>query len=178
MRSKPVALLLSDLGITKTHSRPYTSDDNQFSESQFATLKYRPDFPDRFGCIEDSRRFAQEFFAWYNTAHHHSGIGLLTPETVHYGLAEQTQKARGVILGAAYEAHPERFNRTLQEEYIDYHEDELLDPERFNVGLMQHLLWHNTERPHWSLKMKPPVQFIQDNFSHPECNMYVADTRR
>jgi len=93
MRSKPVALLLSDLGITKTHSRPYTSDDNPFSESQFKTLKYRPDFPDRFGCIEDSRRFAQDFFAWYNTEHHHSGIGLLTPETVHYGLAEQTQKA-------------------------------------------------------------------------------------
>ena len=75
-------------------------------------------------------------------------------------------------------AHAERFNRTLQEEYIDYHEDELLDPEQFNVGLMRHLLWHNTQRPHWSLKMKPPVQFIQDNFSHPECNMYMADTRR
>jgi len=74
-------------------------------------------------------------------------------------------------------AHAERFNRTIQEEYIDYHEDELLDPEQFNVGLMQHLLWHNTERPHGSLKMKPPVQFIQDSFSHPECNMYVADTR-
>ena len=73
-------------------------------------------------------------------------------------------------------AHAERFNRTLQEEYIDYHEDELLDPEQFNVGLIQHLLWHNTHRPHWSLKMKPPVQFIQDTFSHPECNMYVADT--
>jgi len=75
------------------------------------TLKYRPDFPDRFGCIEDSRRFAQDFFAWYNTAHHHSGIGLLTPETVHYGLADQMQKARGTILSAAYEAHPERFVR-------------------------------------------------------------------
>jgi len=73
-------------------------------------------------------------------------------------------------------AHAERFNRTLQEEYIDDHEDELLDPEQFNVGLMRHLLWHNTERPHGSLKMKPPVQFIQDNFSYPECNMYVADT--
>ena len=109
MRSKPVALLLSYLGITKTHSRPYTSDDNPFSESQFKTLKYRPDFPDRFGCIEDSRRFAQDFFAWYNTEHHHSGIGLLTPETVHYGLADQTQKARGTILSAAYAAHPERF---------------------------------------------------------------------
>jgi len=69
-------------------------------------------------------------------------------------------------------------DRLIQEEYIDYHEDELLDPEQFNVGLMQHLLWHNTERPHGSLKMNPPVQFIQDNFSHPECNMYVADTVR
>jgi len=73
-------------------------------------------------------------------------------------------------------AHAEREKSTRKEEYIDYHEDELLDPEQFNVGLMQHLLWHNTERPHWSLKMKPPVQFIQDNFSYPECNMYVVDT--
>ena len=111
MRSKPVALLLSDLGITKTHSRPYTSDDNPFSESQFKTLKYRPDFPGRFGCIEDSRSFCQDFFPWYNTKHRHSGIGLLTPEVVHYGLAEQTQKARGQVLNAAYEAHPERFVR-------------------------------------------------------------------
>jgi putative transposase len=111
MRSKPVALLLADLGVTKTHSRPYTSDDNPFSESQFKTLKYRPDFPDRFGCIEDSRSFGQGFFSWYNTEHHHSGIGLLTPEAVHYGLAEETQKARGEVLSAAYEAHPERFVR-------------------------------------------------------------------
>ena len=74
-------------------------------------------------------------------------------------------------------AHAEREKGTRKEEYIDYHEDELLDPEQFNVGLMRHLLWHNTERPHGSLKMKPPVQFIQDNFSHPECNMYVADTK-
>lgn len=111
MRSKPVALLLSDLGVTKTHSRPYTSDDNPFSESQFKTLKYRPDFPDRFGCIEDSRSFSQGFFSWYNTEHHHSGIGLLTPSAVHYGLAEQTQKARGEVLSAAYDAHPERFVR-------------------------------------------------------------------
>lgn len=111
MRSKPVALLLSDLGVTKTHRRPYTSDDNPFSESQFKTLKYRPDFPDRFGCIEDSRSFSQGFFTWYNTEHHHWGIGLLTPEAVHYGLAEKTQKARGEVLSAAYEAHPERFVR-------------------------------------------------------------------
>jgi len=89
-----VALLLSDLGVTKTHSRPYTSDDNPFSESWFKTLKYRPDFPDRFGCIEDSRSFGQGFFTWYNTEHHHWGIGLLTPEAVHYGLAEPDAKSQ------------------------------------------------------------------------------------
>ena len=109
MRSRPVALLLADLGVTKTHSRPYTSDDNPFSEAQFKTLKYRPDFPDRFGCIEDSRSFCQAFFPWYNTEHHHSGIGLLTPESVHYGFAQDVQKARTEVLRTAYEAHPERF---------------------------------------------------------------------
>ena len=109
MKSKPVALLLADLGVTKTHSRPYTSDDNPFSESQFKTLKYRPNFPDRFGCIEDSRGFGRDFFFWYNTEHHHSGIGLLTPESVHYGLAQSVQKARGEVLRTAYNAHPERF---------------------------------------------------------------------
>ena len=109
MKSKPVALLLSDLGVTKTHSRPYTSDDNPYSEAQFKTLKYRPDFPDRFGCIEDTRSFCQDFFPWYNTEHRHSGIGLLTPEAVHYGLAQDVQIARGEVLRTAYEAHPERF---------------------------------------------------------------------
>jgi putative transposase len=76
MTSKPVALLLSDLGVTKTHSRPHTSDDNPYSESQFKTLKYRPDFPERFGCIEDARSVCQDFFCWYNTAHRHTGIGI------------------------------------------------------------------------------------------------------
>jgi putative transposase len=109
MKSRPVALLLADLGITKTHSRPYTSDDNPFSESQFKTLKYRPDFPQRFGCIEDARQFCQSFFRWYNKEHRHTGINLLTPEAVHHGLAEQILKARGNVLSAAYEANPERF---------------------------------------------------------------------
>lgn len=81
------------MGVTKTHSRPYTSDDNPFSESQFKTLKYRPEFPDRFGSIEDSRSFCRVFFAWYNTEHHHCGIGLLTPKSVHYGLAKSVQEA-------------------------------------------------------------------------------------
>ncbi len=109
MKSKPVALLLSDLGITKTHSRPHTSDDNPYSEAQFKTLKYRPDFPDRFGSIEDARSFCQDFFPWYNKEHRHTGIGLLTPEALHYGFAKDIQRARGEILRAAYEAHPERF---------------------------------------------------------------------
>lgn len=109
MKSKPVALLLSDLGVTKTHSRPHTSDDNPYSESHFKTLKYRPDFPERFGCIEDARSFCQSFFSWYNKEHRHSGIGLLTPECVHYGRANEIYSARKETLRVAYEAHPERF---------------------------------------------------------------------
>jgi putative transposase len=109
MKSKPVALLLSDLGVTKTHSRPYTSEDNPYSEAQFKTLKYRPDFPERFGGPEDARGFCQTFFTWYNKEHHHSGIGLLTPEVVHYGQAETVFKIREKALIAAYQAHPERF---------------------------------------------------------------------
>jgi len=111
MTSKPVALLLADLGITKTHSRPQVSNDNPYSESQFKTLKYRPEFPERFGSIEDARGFCQEFMRWYNTEHHHTGIGLLTPETVHYGRAEAVIEERQRVLSAAYEQRPERFVR-------------------------------------------------------------------
>jgi putative transposase len=109
MTSKPVAFLLADLGVTKTHSRPHVSDDNPFSEAQFKTLKYRPDFPDRFGCILDARGFCRAFFPWYNTEHHHSGIGLLTPEDVHLGRAAKRVAARADVLAVAYAAHPERF---------------------------------------------------------------------
>jgi len=109
MTSKPVALLLADLGVTKTHSRPHVSNDNPFSEAQFKTLKYRPDFPERFAAIEAARAHGQVFFPWYNTVHRHSGIGLLTPHDVHYGLAEQRVAARAAILTAAHAAHPERF---------------------------------------------------------------------
>jgi putative transposase len=109
MKSKPVALLLSDLGVTKTHSRPYVSNDNPFSEAQFKTMKYRPDFPDRFGSIQDSRGFGHVFFPWYNTEHRHSGLGMLTPHEVHYGLAEKRLEARARVLAAAFAAHPERF---------------------------------------------------------------------
>jgi putative transposase len=109
MTSKPVALLLSDLGVIKTHSRPHVSDDNPFSEAQFKTLKYRPDFPERFGCIEDARAFCQVFFPWYNTEHRHSGIGLLTPYEVHHGLADERIAERAQVLASAYATHPERF---------------------------------------------------------------------
>ncbi len=109
MRSKLVAQLLADLGATKTHSRPHVSNDNPFSEAHFKTLKYRPDFPDRFGCIEDARAHCVDFFHWYNAEHYHSGVGLLTPEDVHYGRAPARSAARALVLGAAQAAHPERF---------------------------------------------------------------------
>ncbi len=111
MRSKPVAFLLADLSITKTHSRPYTSNDNPYSESQFRTMKYRPEFPDRFGCLEDSHAFCQRFFRWYNDDHRHSGIGMLTPSMVHFGQAPAIWEKRQTVLTAAYLAHPDRFVR-------------------------------------------------------------------
>lgn len=109
MTSKPVALLLADLGVVKSHSRPYVSDDNPFSESQFRTMKYRPQFPDRFGSMVDARSFCRDFFPWYNTEHRHSGIGLLTPYEVHHGLADQRIAERAQVLASAYAARPERF---------------------------------------------------------------------
>lgn len=113
MKSKAVAHLLSDLGITKTHSRPHVSNDNPYSESQFNTMKYCPAFPDRFGSIQDSRTFCQGFFTWYNKEHYHSGIALMTPESVHYGLAENIITARSTVLAEAYEKHPNRFKGTM-----------------------------------------------------------------
>jgi putative transposase len=109
MRSKPVAALLVDLDVTKTHSRPHVSDDNPYSESQFKTFKYRPDFPERFGSIEDARAHCQQFFQWYNTVHRHSGIALMTPEAVHYGTAAALTQQRAVTLDAAFTANPIRF---------------------------------------------------------------------
>jgi len=109
MTSKGVAQLLADLGATKSHSRPHVSNDNPFSESQFKTMKYRPDFPQRFGSQEDGRSFCRPFFDWYNTQHRHGGIALLTPEDVHYGRADDILRARHHQLLAAYHRHPERF---------------------------------------------------------------------
>jgi putative transposase len=109
MKSKVVAQLLADLGVTKTHSRPHVSNDNPYSESQFKTLKYCPAFPDRFGSIQDSRSFCQDFFPWYNKEHRHCGIGLMTPETVHYGRAKWLFEHRTSILRAAFKKNPNRF---------------------------------------------------------------------
>jgi putative transposase len=109
MRSKVVAELLVDLEVAKSHSRPYVSDDNPFSEAQFKTLKYRPDFPARFGCIEDARAHCQEFFHWYNDSHRHSGIGFMTPAAVHHGEANALFKQRADTLDAAFAANPKRF---------------------------------------------------------------------
>jgi putative transposase len=111
MTSKPVAFLLADLGVTQSHSRPHVSNDNPFSEAQFKTLKYRPDFPGRFGSIEAARAHCQDFFGWYNDEHRHTGLGLHTPADVHYGLAEAIRDKRAGVLDAAYTAHPERFVR-------------------------------------------------------------------
>jgi putative transposase len=109
MTSKVVEQLLVDLGVTKTHSRPHVSNDNPYSEAQFKTLKYRPQFPERFDSLEEARIFCEAFFVWYNTAHHHSGIAMLTPEIVHTGRAIQEIARREAVLLAAYAAHPERF---------------------------------------------------------------------
>jgi putative transposase len=111
MASKTVALLLADLGVTKSHSRPHCSNDNPYSEAQFKTFKYRPEFPARFGSIEDGRAFCRRFFHWYNHEHRHSGLGFHTPAAVHFGHAHSIQVERARVLQTAYAAHPERFVR-------------------------------------------------------------------
>jgi putative transposase len=111
MTSKPVAFLLADLGVTKTHNRPYTSTDNPYSEAQFKTLKYRPGFPQRFDSIEHARGFCREFFDYYNHHHRHCEIGLMTPAALHHGRAKALHDDRSRVLAAAYTATPERFVR-------------------------------------------------------------------
>jgi putative transposase len=111
MIAKSLALLLTDLGVRDSHSRPHVSNDNPYSEAQFKTLKYHPTFPSFFGSLADARAWAQTFFTWYNDEHHHTGLGLLTPSVVHAGQASQVQARRQTALQAAYAAHPERFVR-------------------------------------------------------------------
>jgi putative transposase len=111
MKAKTMAQMLSDLGVTKSHARPHTSNDNPFSEAQFKTMKYRPDFPDRFGSIQDAREWCRAFFRWYNHQHHHSGLALMRPVTVHHGRAQEVSSQRQQVLSQAYARHPERFVR-------------------------------------------------------------------
>lgn len=113
MKGKPLSQLLVDLGITRSHTRPHTSDDNPFSEAQFKTMKYRPDYPDRFASIGAARQWARPFFDWYNHDHYHSGLNLLTPASVHYGDALRVQLQRQTVMSVAYQAHPERFMHGL-----------------------------------------------------------------
>jgi putative transposase len=111
MTSQPVALLLATLGVMPSHSRPHVSNDNPFSEAQFKTLKYRPEFPARFGSYEDAETFCHRFFPWYNLEHRHGALGLMTPHDLHSGLAAVKWERRAEVLRAAYAAHPERFPR-------------------------------------------------------------------
>ncbi len=111
MRSKSLALLYADLGINASFTRPYTADDNPFSEAQFKTLKYQPDYPDRFASIQAARVWARRFFTWYNDDHYHTGLNLLTPASVHHGQATRIQQQRQTVLTAAFATHPERFVR-------------------------------------------------------------------
>lgn len=113
MKSKVVAHLLCDMGVTKTHSRPYVSNDNPYSEAQFKTLKYCPQFPERFGSIQDARSFCQSFFNWYNKEHRHSGIALMTPEQVHYGMDNVIYQQRATVLEDAFQRNPNRFKGKL-----------------------------------------------------------------
>lgn len=109
MRGKPLSQLLVDLGITKSHNRPHTSDDNPFSEAHFKTMKYRPDYPDRFGSLSEAHEWARHFFTWYNEQHYHSGLNLFTPVSVHFGEARAVQQQRQAVMLTAYAAHPARF---------------------------------------------------------------------
>ena len=111
MTSKALASLLVDLDVRRSHNRPRTSNDNPFSESQFKTMKYLPDYPSQFTTIGGARAWMNAFTQWYNHEHRHSGIGLHTPASVHYGTADAVRAARQVTLNAAYAAHPERFPR-------------------------------------------------------------------
>ena len=111
MKSKTLAQLLADLEVTRSFSRPHVSDDNPFSEAHFKTFKSRPDFPDRFGCVQDARTYCSRFFDWYHHEHRHSGLGWITPADVHFGRADTVRTRRALVLDAAYQRHPERFVR-------------------------------------------------------------------
>lgn len=129
MKSNLVGQLLADLGVTKTHSRPHVSNDNPYSESAFKTLKYRPDFPENFGSIEDARSYCRDFFSWYNNEHRHSGIAMLTPEMVHYNLVDEVIEKRNIVLQKAFQSNPERFVKGVPKAKIPENEVWINKPE-------------------------------------------------
>jgi putative transposase len=135
MKSKAVAHLLADLGVTKTHSRPHVSNDNPYSESQFKTLKYCPAFPERFGSIQDARAFCQTFFDWYNKEHRHSSIALMTPEQVHYGLSEKIFHFRSQVLLKAFRRNPMRFKGKVPKPFALPEAAWINRPSTYEIGL-------------------------------------------
>jgi Integrase core domain len=189
MSPKPAAFLLVDLGVTKTHSRPHVSNDNPYSESQFRTLKYRPEFPDRFGCIQDSRAVCQGLFRWYNEEHRHSGLGLLTPAMVHYGQAENILRQRQEVLDVAYQLHPERFVRSVpkppalaSEVWINRPDLEPLtaaiDSEKCEMRLKKDKSGDTVGRPSWrsSLPGDPGAKFFCEKPQHMKNSLNFANT--
>jgi len=155
MRSKTVAFLLADLGITKSHSRPHVSNDNPYSEAQFKTFKYRPGFPERFGSIQHARALSHDLFQWYNHEHHHAALGLFTPADVHFGQAEAKRTQRALVLAQAYGQHPERFVHGVPQPaalptavWINQPKTALLSPPR-GAGLENNALsgLRNDDRP-------------------------------
>jgi putative transposase len=172
MTSKSVALLLADLGVTKTHSRPHVSNDNPYSEAQFKTMKYCPDYPTRFGCLQDARAWAAEFFNWYNCEHHHTGLALLTPADVHFHRAEDVQQKRQTVLQAAYDKTPERFVKGVP------HPNQLPKAVWINppiartTALIEHPTRNENENSH--CKSAVPVSFGAALIVHEFCPQKVA----
>jgi putative transposase len=167
MRSRTVAQLLSNLGVEKTHSRPHVSNDNPFSEAQFKTLKYRPEFPGRFGSIQEGRVFGQRFFSWYNNEHHHSGIAYLTPAQVHYGRAQEILDARHRVVTAAASQHRERFVHGLPKR-IEAPSAVWINPPRKTLPL------HDALQPAISLSAIPGAGTLETPASHQMRNDSVS----
>jgi len=157
MTSKPVAFLLADLGVTKTHSRPHVSNDNPYSEAQFKTMKYRPDYPTRFGCLQDARAWAATFFDWYNREHHHTGLALLTPADVHFHRTEDVQQKRQAVLQAAYKKTPERFVKGVPHPIQLPKAVWINPPTSTNTALIEHPTRNENENSH--CKSAVPVSF-------------------
>jgi len=172
MTSKSVALLLADLGVTKTHSRPHVSNDNPYSEAQFKTMKYCPDYPTRFGCLQDARAWAAEFFDWYNREHHHTGLALLTPADVHFDRTKDVLQKRQAVLQAAYEKTPERFVKGVPRPGQLPKAVWINPPPSRTTALIEHPTRNENENSHY--KSAVPVSFGAMPIVHEFCPEKVA----